>query len=60
MLHEEAEPLLLDAYAKVRPGGVGSEVLSYLAELYDAWGKPEKAAEYRALLPDAEESGASD
>ncbi len=25
-----------------------------LVDLYDAWGKPEKAAEYRALLGEAE------
>ena len=31
-----------------------------LIELYDAWGKPEKAAGYRALLHEAENSGASD
>ncbi len=34
--------------------------LGELIELYDAWGKPEKAAEYRALLQEAEEAEASD
>ena len=30
--------------------------LEALIDLYDAWGKPEKAAEYRALLRKAEEA----
>ncbi|MHC4211225.1 MAG: tetratricopeptide repeat protein [Planctomycetota bacterium] len=35
-------------------------VLEALIELYDAWGRPAKAAEYRALLPEAEDDKASD
>ncbi len=31
-----------------------------LTDLYDAWGKPELAAEYRAKLREAEGSAASD
>jgi serine/threonine protein kinase/formylglycine-generating enzyme required for sulfatase activity len=34
------------------------EILQYLIELYDAWGKPEKAEEYRAIL--AEKTGQPD
>ncbi len=30
-------------------------VLTTLIELYDAWGRPEKAAEWRALLAEMEE-----
>jgi tetratricopeptide (TPR) repeat protein len=53
---EEAEALLLDALTGLR-AAVGDSHRSTLkcvrktAELYEAWGKPEKAAEYRALLP---------
>ncbi|MHC4140310.1 MAG: tetratricopeptide repeat protein [Planctomycetota bacterium] len=43
--HEEAETVLLAV------DGVGIVPARYaLIDLYDAWGKPEKAAEYRALL----------
>ncbi len=35
------------------------QVLHALADLYDAWGKPEKATEYRALLREVEEVEAS-
>ena len=34
---------------------VFSEVVGYLADLYDAWGTPEKAAEWRAKLAEYEE-----
>ncbi len=34
--------------------------MGYLADLYDAWGKPEKAAEWRAKLPAEQETVASD
>ena len=33
---------------------------AYLADLYDAWGKPPKAAEWRAKLPTEEEAVAKD
>jgi tetratricopeptide (TPR) repeat protein len=56
--YADAEPYLGAAYEQF---GVGAgwdteelDVLSALVELYDAWGKPEKAAEYRALLREAE------
>ena len=30
-----------------------TEALERLVQLYDAWGKPDQAAEWRAKLPDA-------
>jgi anion-transporting ArsA/GET3 family ATPase len=52
---EEAEPLLLDSHkaltAEFKEEDEEIElVVENLIELYEAWGKPEKAAEYRALL----------
>jgi tetratricopeptide (TPR) repeat protein/tRNA A-37 threonylcarbamoyl transferase component Bud32 len=52
---EEAEAVLLDAY-----DGDEEFSLEALIGLYDAWGKPEKAAEYGALLREAEEGKAPD
>ena len=51
--YQEAEPLLVTSYAalRVRVGDrchLTLEALDYLVELYEAWDKPEKAAEYRA------------
>ncbi|MHC4219580.1 MAG: tetratricopeptide repeat protein [Planctomycetota bacterium] len=53
--HAEAETLLLDVYA-----GLGDlngpdhdstrAAVAALIELYESWGKPEKAAQYRALI----------
>ena len=37
-----------------------TRVVGYLADLYDAWGKPEKAAEWRAKLPPEQDAVASD
>lgn len=56
--YEEAEPLLLGAYPvlKVSKGDDHLrtvEAIHRLIDLYDKWGKPEKAAEYRALLAEA-------
>jgi serine/threonine protein kinase len=53
----EAESLLLDSYGAFREAfgdddGRTGDVVLRLITLYTAWGKPEKAAEYRALLPD--------
>ena len=53
--YEGAEPLLLDTLAKLR-SSLGEDhqrvrdVITYVVVLYESWGKPEKAAEYRALL----------
>jgi len=53
--YAEAERLLLNAYPilKEQRGDVPCtrDTLRRLVTLYEAWGKPEKAAEYRALLP---------
>ena len=32
--------------------------LELIVDLYEAWGKPDKAAEYRALLPESDEAPA--
>jgi hypothetical protein len=53
---EEAEPLLVESYPilKSKRGEKNKhtqKALSYIIDLYKAWGKPEKAAEYRAMLP---------
>jgi tetratricopeptide (TPR) repeat protein len=57
---EEAEPFLVDAYTKMKPPNAPwplsrkREALERVVKLYEAWDKPEKAAEWRARL----ESGA--
>jgi eukaryotic-like serine/threonine-protein kinase len=51
----EAEPLLVDSYTALN-AGLGqrdprtTEALQRLARLYDAWGKPAQATQYRAML----------
>jgi len=49
--HAEAEPLLVDAYEKMEPPppyrARKAEALDRIVKLYEAWGKPEKAAEWR-------------
>jgi tetratricopeptide (TPR) repeat protein len=53
--YEEAETVLLEV------DGVGIVPARYaLIDLYDAWGKPEKAAEYRELLSTPQEVKASE
>ena len=52
--YAEAEPLLVDAQGVLKhiPGPQGREAkatLTRLVALYEAWGRPEKAAAYRAL-----------
>ncbi len=52
----EAEPLLLASYAtfKTRRGAATRDTrdsLERIVSLYEAWGKPETAAQYKALLP---------
>ena len=37
-----------------------TRVVGYLADLYDAWGKPELAAEWRAKLPTEQDAVAPD
>ena len=53
--YDEAEAALLDAHRDFKdlPGPLGRDaraILARLVALYDAWGRPDKAAEYRALL----------
>ena len=54
---DEAEPLLLESYRALTDLGPESEnrgelelALSNLVDLYQAMGRPERSAEYRALL----------
>ena len=55
-----AEPLLLDGYSgmkdreeQIPPAAQTrlAEALERLVQLYDAWGKPDQAAEWRKELP---------
>jgi serine/threonine-protein kinase len=53
--YPEAEPLLLGVYDDLQRTAPGRgprapKTLKRLVDLYEAWGKPDKAAEYRALL----------
>ncbi len=62
---DDAESAMLEAHG-ILQAALGDEdeqtrrVVGYLADLYDAWGKPEKAAEYRALLPEPQGAVAID
>jgi len=48
---EDAEEQLLRGYKKLIQDSVSTErVVARLVQLYETWGKPEKAAEYRAIL----------
>ncbi len=60
--YEEAELLLLEAYPRLEPlpDLDTKDTIRYLVKLYDACGKPEKAAEYRELLPEPEGVTATD
>ena len=55
-LYKKAEPLLVESYEKIQSAKGEHAVLAHTAcqriiELYEAWDNPEKAAEYRAMLP---------
>jgi serine/threonine-protein kinase len=54
--YDEAEALLLEGYVLLdaQPDGVPVGLLQRLAELYDAWGKPDEADRYRALIVDGD------
>jgi tetratricopeptide (TPR) repeat protein len=57
--YQRAEQILLDALAFSADRWPGDHplrlrALDYLADLYEAWGKPEKATEYRAMLEETE------
>jgi eukaryotic-like serine/threonine-protein kinase len=53
----EAERVLLESYAGLAEAGEGeqfaAEAAAYLAELYSAWDRPDRAAEYRRLAAGA-------
>lgn len=55
--YEEAETILLESYPilKLEPGEdhpATKAAIRYIINLYQAWDKPEKVAEYEAFLPD--------
>ncbi|MHC4966969.1 MAG: hypothetical protein ACYTGE_18960, partial [Planctomycetota bacterium] len=54
--YEEAEPLLVEAYPRLLldPALDTKDTIRYLVKLYDAWGMPDEAAEWRAKLPEEE------
>ncbi len=58
---DDAQSPLLVAHGIVQTA-LGDEheqtkrVVGYLADLYDAWGEPEKAAEWRAKLAESQET----
>ena len=57
---DDAESALLEAHGILQTAlgdehGQTKRVVGYLADLYDAWGKPEKAAEWRAKLAQTED-----
>ncbi len=62
---DEAETALLEAH-DILHSALGGEhdqtgrVVVYVADLYEAWGKPGKAAEWRAKLPTQKDAVASD
>ncbi len=61
----EAESQMLEGYDIV-VAALSSDhrhstmVVGFLADLYDAWGKPKGAAEWRAKLPTEQDAVASD
>ena len=52
--YADAEPLLLAAYAVLKRNGMSDpytrQGVESLVAMYDGWGKPDKASQYRALL----------
>ena len=62
---DEAEPLVLEAYERLRSDRevldlIKREARARVIDLYDAWGKPQQAAEWRAKLPVEQETVATD
>ncbi len=56
--YSEAEPLLIEGHTVLKAARGEHHphtlrALRWLIDLYDAWGKPERSATYRALLPSA-------
>jgi len=60
----EAEPLLLQGFEQMSPPTVvqsrKGEALQRVIDLYEAWDKPDKSAEWRAKLPTEQDAVASD
>ena len=61
--YDEAEPILVESSTRlIDILGIehrrSKRSLNALISLYEAWGKPERAAEYRALLEEAEQPNA--
>ncbi|MHC4090081.1 MAG: tetratricopeptide repeat protein [Planctomycetota bacterium] len=59
--YQGAEPLLLEAHSEMKDNPQASEIqkreaLDRLAKLYEAWGRPEQAAAWRAKLPTSQPS----
>jgi eukaryotic-like serine/threonine-protein kinase len=57
--YAEAEPLLVESYPRIKAkrgerDKATLKALNRIIALYQAWGKPSKVAEYRALLPTSE------
>jgi hypothetical protein len=55
--YDEAESLLLESYSRLAPRGNEPSVEArttggHLVRLYEAWGKPERAAEWRSRAGD--------
>ena len=62
---DEAQPLLLESYSAIERAcgpedGRTREALQRVIELYEAWGKPEQADRYRALLSDLPDASDAD
>ncbi len=58
---DDGESVLLEAHGILQAAlgdehGQTKRVVGYLADLYDAWGKPDKAAEWRAKLAERQET----
>ncbi len=60
--YDEGELLLLEALDHIEGESQKrtASVVRSLVALYDAWGKPDKAAEWRAKLPPKQDAVASD
>ena len=63
--YDEAEAARFEAHGTLVAAlgdrhGQTTRVVGYLADLYDAWGKPEQAAEWRSMLPVEQEATAKD
>ena len=58
---EAAEPLIMNGYHEIErspdvPRVLVQKALLRIVDLYEAWGRPDKAAEWRAMLPNTDET----